>query len=127
MRDLEVPAQEMFHFDQDAFQHVSLKRIDDPAWLLTRGSAITPGVPVWMTLCTNLIQHTRTPAAAVSHRRSIFDLMAAIFSQADVSPGLLMLDMVWASKKVLSESHDSDGVNKVREHPAGFTTSEVYG
>jgi len=71
--------------------------------LLTRGSAITPGVPIWMTFCTNLMQHTRTPAAAVSHRRNIFDLMAAIFSQADVSPELLILKVGWASKKLLSE------------------------
>ena len=69
--------------------------------LLTRGSAITPGVPVWMTLCTNLMQHTRTPAAAVSHRRNMFDLMAAIFSQAEVSLGSLILDGTGASKKLL--------------------------
>lgn len=44
-----------------------------------------------MTLCTNLIQHIRTPVEAVSHLRRMFDLIAAIFSQTHVSSALSML------------------------------------
>ena len=84
---------EMSRFDQGASFQISEKPSDNCyKGTPTRGSAITPGVSVWMTLCTNLIQHTRTPAAAVSHRRSMFDLIAAIFSQVGVSSGLLILD-----------------------------------
>lgn len=57
----------------------------------TRGSAIRPGVWVWTTRCTNLMQQMRTPGGAPSMRRRIFDLIWAIFCQFAESWGLLIL------------------------------------
>ena len=57
----------------------------------TLGSAMTPGVCTWTTLCTNLMQHTRTPVAAVSHLFNIFDLIEAIWFQTGTSCGFAIL------------------------------------
>ena len=57
----------------------------------TRGSAIIPAVCTCTTRCTNLIQHTRTPVAPMSHLFSILDLMAAMRSHVCLSLALLML------------------------------------
>jgi len=46
------------------------------------------------TRCENLIQHTRTPAVAVSHMRNIRDLIATILSQVSLSYALLILSTV---------------------------------
>lgn len=58
----------------------------------TLGSFIKPRVCTKTTCCTNLMQQTRTPAVAESHMRSIFDLMAAMFSHVGASFGLTILE-----------------------------------
>lgn len=57
----------------------------------TLESASGPFVCTNTTLWANLMQHIRTPVAAVSHIRSILDLMASIFSHVGPSYELLML------------------------------------
>ena len=57
----------------------------------TRGSVMTPRVCTSTTLCTNLMQQIRTPAAAVSHLFKMFDLIADIFPHVIESCGLDIL------------------------------------
>ena len=57
----------------------------------TRGSAIRPGVCVCTTRCINLIQQIRTPGTALSIRRSMLDLIVAIFCHVAASLGLEIL------------------------------------
>lgn len=59
--------------------------------VLTRGSAIWPGVCVWTTRSTNLRQHIRTPGISESILRRILDLMAAMVCHGWESFGLRML------------------------------------
>ena len=54
---------------------IALRRLET---VRTLGSAIMPGVCVCTTICTNLMQHIRTPTGDESILRRILDLMVDI-------------------------------------------------